>query len=73
MARARKIQQFFSQPFFVAEPFTGKEGRYVPVEETIRGFEAILNGEMDEYPETAFRMVGTIDEVKEKAKEQGAV
>lgn len=73
VARARKIQQFFSQPFFVAEPFTGKEGRYVPVEETIRGFEAILNGEMDEYPETAFSMVGTIDEVKEKAKEQGAV
>lgn len=73
VARARKIQQFFSQPFFVAEPFTGKEGRYVPLSETVRGFEAILNGEMDEYPETAFSMVGTIDEVIEKAKQQGAV
>lgn len=73
VARARKIQQFFSQPFFVAEPFTGKEGRYVPLAETVRGFEAILNGEMDQYPESAFSMVGTIDEVIEKAKQQGAV
>lgn len=73
VARARKIQQFFSQPFFVAEPFTGKEGRYVPLAETVRGFEAILNGEMDAYPEQAFSMVGTIDEVIEKAKRQGAV
>lgn len=73
VARARKIQQFFSQPFFVAEPFTGKEGRYVPLAETVRGFEAILNGEMDQYPESAFSMVGAIDEVVEKAKQQGAV
>lgn len=73
VSRARKIQQFFSQPFFVAEPFTGKEGRYVPLAETVRGFETILNGEMDQYPESAFSMVGTIDEVIEKAKQQGAV
>lgn len=66
--RARKIQRFFSQPFFVAEPFTGKEGRYVPVEDTINGFEAILGGELDEYPETAFGMAGSIDEVAARGK-----
>ena len=66
--RARKIQRFFSQPFFVAEPFTGKEGRYVPVEDTIKGFEAILGGELDEYPETAFSMAGSIDEVTARGK-----
>lgn len=71
--RARRIQQFFSQPFFVAEPFTGLEGRYVPLSETIRSFEAILGGELDKYPETAFSMVGTIDEIIEKARAQGAV
>lgn len=71
--RARRIQQFFSQPFFVAEPFTGMEGRYVPLSETIRSFEAILGGELDKYPETAFSMVGTIDEIIEKALAQGAV
>lgn len=71
--RARRIQQFFSQPFFVAEPFTGMEGRYVPLSETIRSFEAILGGELDKYPETAFSMVGTIDEIIEKARAQGAV
>ena len=67
--RARKIQKFLSQPFNVAETFTGIPGKYVPVKETIRGFKAILDGEMDDYPEQAFLMVGTIDDVKEKAKE----
>ena len=67
--RARKIQKFLSQPFNVAETFTGIPGKYVSVKETIRGFKAILDGEMDEYPEQAFLMVGTIDDVKEKAKE----
>ncbi|MBU3806162.1 MAG: F0F1 ATP synthase subunit beta [Candidatus Fournierella pullistercoris] len=71
--RARRIQQFFSQPFFVAETFTGLEGRYVPLSETINSFEAILGGELDRYPESAFSMVGTVDEVREKARAQGAV
>ena len=66
--RARKIQKFLSQPFFVAETFTGVPGKYVPLKETIRGFKMILDGEMDEYPENAFFNVGTIDEVVEKAK-----
>ena len=66
--RARKIQKFLSQPFFVAENFTGVEGKYVPLAETIRGFKAIVSGEMDDYPEWAFFNVGTIDDVKEKAK-----
>lgn len=66
--RARKIQKFLSQPFSVAEVFTGMKGRYVPLKETIRGFKAIIDGEMDDYPEAAFLMVGTIDEVIEKAK-----
>ncbi len=68
VSRARKIQRFLSQPFHVAENFTGVPGKYVPVKETIRGFKAIINGEMDEYPEAAFFNVGTIDEVVEKAK-----
>jgi F-type H+-transporting ATPase subunit beta len=67
--RARKIQRFLSQPFYVAENFTGVSGKYVPVKETVRGFKAIIDGEMDEYPEAAFFNVGTIDEVKEKAKQ----
>lgn len=71
--RARRMQQYFSQPFFVAEPFTGLEGRYVKLEETLSGFEALLGGELDEYPESAFAMVGTVDEVREKARTQGAV
>ena len=66
--RARKIQKFLSQPFFVAETFTGIPGKYVPLKETIRGFKMIIDGEMDEYPEAAFFNVGTIDEVIEKAK-----
>lgn len=66
--RARKIQRFLSQPFFVAETFTGMKGKYVPIQETIRGFGEIIKGNMDEYPEAAFYMVGSIDDVKEKAK-----
>ena len=66
--RARKIQKFLSQPFFVGEQFTGIPGKYVPVSETIRGFKEIIDGKMDDYPEDAFFMVGTIDEVIEKAK-----
>ena len=66
--RARKIQKFLSQPFNVAENFTNMPGKYVPIAETIRGFKAIIEGDMDEYPDNAFFMVGTIDEVIEKAK-----
>ena len=66
--RARKIQKFLSQPFSVAENFTGVSGKYVPLKETVRGFKAIVDGEMDEYPEAAFFNVGTIDEVIEKTK-----
>jgi len=68
VSRARKLQKFMSQPFFVAEQFTGVEGRYVSLEDSISGFEAIVKGEMDEYPENAFAYVGTLDEVVEKAK-----
>jgi len=69
--RARRIQRFCSQPFHVAEQFTGVPGRYVPVKETVRGFKEILEGKHDELPESAFYMVGTIDEAVEKAKEMG--
>ncbi len=68
VSRARKIQRFLSQPFFVAEVFTGTAGKYVSLKETIRGFKGIVNGEYDSIPEQAFYMVGTIDEVIEKAK-----
>ena len=68
VARARKIQRFLSQPFTVAEVFTGSPGKYVPLKETIRGFKMIINGECDHLPEQAFYMVGTIDEAFEKAK-----
>ena len=73
VARARRMQQFFSQPMFVAEQFTGLQGRYVPLAETLKAFEALLGGELDEYPESAFSMVGTVDEMREKARAQGAV
>lgn len=73
VARARKIRNFLSQPFFVAETFTGKPGKYVKRQETIKGFKMIVDGEMDEIPEQAFYMVGTIDEVFEKAKSLDAV
>jgi F-type H+-transporting ATPase subunit beta len=68
VARARKIQRFLSQPFFVAEVFTGSPGKYVSLKDTISGFKGIINGEYDSIPEQAFYMVGTIDEVLEKAK-----
>ncbi|MGF7399107.1 F0F1 ATP synthase subunit beta [Thermoanaerobacterium thermosaccharolyticum] len=67
--RARKIQRFLSQPFFVAETFTGIPGKYVPLKETIEGFKKIVDGEMDDIPEAAFFMVGNIDEVYKKAEE----
>jgi len=66
--RARKMQRFLSQPFFVAEVFTGAPGKYVSLKDTIAGFKAIIDGEMDQYPEQAFYMVGSIDEVPERAK-----
>lgn len=72
VARARKIQRFLSQPFFVAEEFTGSPGRYVPLDETIRGFKGIVNGEYDDIPEQAFYMQGTMEEVVETAKEMEA-
>ncbi len=72
VSRARKIQRFLSQPFHVAENFTGIPGKYVPLKETIRGFKAIIDGTMDEYPEAAFFNVGTIDDVIEKAKSMTA-
>ncbi|MFP4641174.1 MAG: F0F1 ATP synthase subunit beta [Dehalococcoidia bacterium] len=68
VSRARRIQRFLSQPMFVAETFTGRSGKYVPVKETVRGFKEILEGQHDELPEQAFYMVGTIDEAVEKAK-----
>ena len=70
VARARKIQKFLSQPFHVAEVFTGIPGKYVPLKETIRGFKMIVEGEMDQYPENAFFNVGSIDEVIEKAGQE---
>jgi F-type H+-transporting ATPase subunit beta len=66
--RARKIQRFLSQPFFVAETFTGTPGKYVPLRETIRSFKAIVEGEYDHLPEQAFYMVGPIEEAEERAK-----
>ena len=71
VARARKIQRFLSQPFHVAEQFTGYEGKYVPLKETIRGFKEIIEGKHDDLPESAFLFVGTIDEAVEKAKKEG--
>jgi len=68
VSRARKIERFLSQPMFVAEAFTGQEGRYVPIKETVRGFAEILEGKHDDLPEMAFYMVGTIDEAVEKAR-----
>jgi F-type H+-transporting ATPase subunit beta len=73
VGRARKIQRFLSQPFFVAEVFTGQPGRYVPVRETIRGFKELAEGKGDDLPEQAFYMVGTIDEAREKAEKLKAL
>jgi F-type H+-transporting ATPase subunit beta len=67
--RARRIQRFLSQPFFVAEQFTGYKGKYVKIEDTIAGFEMIINGECDSLPENAFMYVGTIEEAFERAKQ----
>jgi F-type H+-transporting ATPase subunit beta len=72
VARARKVERFLSQPFFVAEVFTNRPGKYVPLKETIRGFAEILDGKHDDLPEQAFYMVGTIDEAVEAARESGA-
>ena len=66
--RARKVQRFLSQPFSVAEQFTGMQGKYVPLKETIRGFKEIIEGKHDDLPESAFLFVGSIDEAVEKAK-----
>ena len=68
VTRARKIQRFLSQPFFVAEVFTGTSGKYVSLKDTIKGFKAIVNGEYDHLPEQAFYMVGTIEEAAERGK-----
>jgi F-type H+-transporting ATPase subunit beta len=68
VSRARKIERFFSQPFFVAQQFTGREGRYVPLRETVRGFREILDGQHDDLPEQAFMMVGSIEEAQEQAE-----
>ncbi|OGP80490.1 MAG: F0F1 ATP synthase subunit beta [Deltaproteobacteria bacterium RBG_16_54_11] len=73
VSRARKIQRFFSQPFFVAEEFTGTKGRYVKLEETVKGFKELVEGKHDDIPEQAFYMVGTIEEAKEKAAKLRAV
>jgi F-type H+-transporting ATPase subunit beta len=67
VSRARRVQRFLSQPFFVAEPFTGLPGTYVPIKETVRGFKEILEGKHDDVPETAFFLAGTIEDVLEKA------
>jgi F-type H+-transporting ATPase subunit beta len=69
VARARKIQRFFSQPMFVAAQFTGREGRYVSIHETVRGFKMILDGEVDDIPEQAFYMMGNIDEAIQSGRE----
>jgi len=71
VGRARRIQRFLSQPMFVTEVFTGRKGKYVPIEETVRGFKEILDGKYDDLPEQAFYMVGTIDEAVEEAKKLG--
>jgi F-type H+-transporting ATPase subunit beta len=68
VARARKLQRFLSQPFFVAEQFTGFKGKYVTIADTIKGFKEIVDGKHDDLPEQAFYLVGTIDEAIEKAK-----
>ena len=70
--RARRVQRFLSQPFFVAEQFTGIEGKYVPIEETVSSFKEVVEGKWDHLPEQAFYMVGNLEEAKEKAKKMGA-
>ena len=68
VSRARRVQRFLSQPFFVAEQFTGQSGEYVKIEDTIKGFKMIMDGELDDLPENAFQLVGTIEQAKEKGK-----
>jgi F-type H+-transporting ATPase subunit beta len=70
VSRARKIQRFLSQPFSVAEAYTGMNGKYVPIKETIRGFKEILEGKHDELPESAFLFVGSVDEAVKKAEQE---
>lgn len=72
VARARRIQRFLSQPFFVAAQFTGFAGKFVPLNETIDGFEQIVNGDFDDLPEQAFWMCGNIDDMKAKAEKMKA-
>jgi F-type H+-transporting ATPase subunit beta len=72
VARARRMQRFLSQPFHVAETFTGTAGKYVPVAETVKGFKEIIEGKYDELPEAAFYMVGNVEEAKEKAEKMAA-
>jgi F-type H+-transporting ATPase subunit beta len=72
VARARKIERFLSQPMFVAEQFTGTPGQYVPIQETVRGFDEILKGKHDDLPEQAFYMVGTIEQARENAERLAA-
>jgi F-type H+-transporting ATPase subunit beta len=72
VSRARKIERFFSQPMSVAEQFTGRPGRYVPLRETVSGFREILDGKCDDLPEQAFYMTGTVDEVRKSAAELAA-
>ena len=72
MARARKIEKFLSQPMFVAQQFTGLEGKYVKIADNVRAFKEIVEGKHDDVPEQAFYMVGTIEEVREKAEKMAA-
>jgi F-type H+-transporting ATPase subunit beta len=72
VARARKIEKFLSQPMFVAQQFTGLEGKYVKIADNVRGFKEIVDGKHDDVPEQAFYMVGTIEEVREKAEKMAA-
>ena len=72
VARARRLQRFLSQPFHVAEQFTGRPGRYVTLEETVKGFKRIVQGELDRIPEQAFYMAGGIDEVEKNAERMAA-
>ena len=72
MGRARRLQRFLSQPFHVAEAFTGRAGKYVPLKETIAGFKEMVDGKLDDLPEQAFYMVGNIDEAKEAAEKMKA-
>ena len=73
VARARKVQKFLSQPFFMSEVFSGRAGRFVSLEDTVAGFRSLLDGEGDEYPEAAFYMMGTIEEALEEGRKLAAL